>query len=64
MKDELVGKIITKFVVLRPKTYAYLIDDSNGAKKVKGAKKCVIKRVLKFKDYKNCLLNDETVLGP
>ena len=24
----------------------------------------MIKRVLKFNDYKNCLLNNETVLGP
>ena len=30
MKDELVGKIITKFVGLITKTYSYLID--NGSK--------------------------------
>ena len=27
-------------------------------KKAKGTKKCVIKRMIKFNDYKNCLLND------
>ena len=27
-------------------------------------KKCVIKRMIKFDDYKNCLLNDEIVLKP
>ena len=27
MKDELGGKIITKFVAFRPKTYYYLTDD-------------------------------------
>ena len=27
MKDELSGKIITEFVILRPKTYSYLTED-------------------------------------
>ena len=31
-------------------------------KKAKGTKKCVIKRILKFNDYKNCLLNNEIIL--
>ena len=34
----------------------------NEVRKAKGTKKCVIKRVLKFNDYKNCLLNDKVVL--
>ena len=55
MKDELGGKIMTKFVGLRAKTYSYLIDDGSEDKKAKGTKKCVIKRKLKFQDYKNCL---------
>ena len=62
MKDELGGKIITEFVALRPKTYSYLTDDRKENKKAKGTKKCVIKRMIKFNDYKNCLLKDEVIL--
>ena len=62
MKDELGGKIIMEFVTLRPKTYSYLINDCKEDKKAKGTKKCVIKRMIKFNDYKNCLLKDEVIL--
>ena len=58
MKDELGGKIITEFVTLRPNTYSYLTDGKED-KKAKGTKKCEIKRMIKFDDYKNCLLKDE-----
>ena len=60
MKDELGGKIITEFVTLRPKTYSYLTDNKED-KKAKGTKKCIIKKMIKFDDYKKCLLNDEVV---
>ena len=53
---------MTEFVALRPKTYAYLMDDGGCDKKAKGTKKCVIKRLLKFNDYKDCLLNNKIVL--
>ena len=46
---------MSKFVGLRAKTYSYLIDDGSEDKKVKSRKKCVIKRKLKFKNFKNCL---------
>ena len=62
MKDELGGKIITDFVTLRPKTYSYLTDDSKKDKKTKRTKKCVIKRMIKLNDYKNCLLKDKVML--
>ena len=62
MKDELGGKIITEFVTLRPKTYSYLTDDGKEDKKAKGTKKCVIKKMIKFNDYKKCLFNDEVIL--
>ena len=62
MKDELSGKIITEFVTLRPKTYSFLTDDGKEDKKAKGTKKCVIKKMIKFNDYKKCLLNGEIIL--
>ena len=62
MKDKLGGKVITEFVALRPKTYSYLTDDCKEDKKAKRTKKCVIKRMIKFNDYKNCLLKDVVVL--
>ena len=62
MTDELRGKIMTEFVALRPKYYSYLMDDTHVSKRAKGTKKCVIKRVLKFNDYKDCLLNNEFIL--
>ena len=62
MKDELGGKIITEFVTLRPKTYSFLTDDGKEDKKAKGAKKCIIKKMIKFNDYKKCLLNSEIIL--
>ena len=62
MRDELGGKIITEFVTLRPKTYSFLTDDGKEDKKAKGTKKCVIKKMIKFNDYKKCLLNDELIL--
>ena len=54
MKDELAGQIKKVFVGLRAKTYSYL-KGNDEVKKVKSIKKCVIKRKIKFEDYKKCL---------
>ena len=62
MKDELGGRVITELVALRPETYSYLTDDCKEDKKAKRTKKCVIKRMIKFDDYKNCLLHSEVIL--
>ena len=53
---------MTEFAVLRPKTYSCFMDDGNSDKKAKGTKECVIKRMLKFNDYKDCLLKNEIIL--
>ena len=62
MKDELGGKIIMEFVTLRNKTYSFFTDDGKEDKKAKGTKKCIIKKMIKFNDYKKCLLDDEVIL--
>ena len=59
MKDDLVGKNVTKFVGLKVKIYSYLIDYGSENKKAKGTKNCVIKRKLKFENYKNYLQANE-----
>ena len=62
MKDEFGGDIITEFVALRPKTYSYMTDEFIEMKKAKGTKKSVIKKMLKFEDYKKCLSDNEPML--
>ena len=62
MKAELGWKIITEFVALRPKTYSYLTGDDTNVEKTKGTKKCEIKNVFKFNDYKNYLFKNEIIL--
>ena len=54
--------LMTEFVTLRPKGYSYLMDDGNTDKKAKGTKRCVIKRIFKFNDYKNWLMHNKVIL--
>ena len=60
--DELGAKIIKEFVKLRAKTQAYLMNDDSEHKIARETKKCVIKRKLLFKSFKDCLLNNEIIL--
>ena len=62
MKDELGGGITNEFVALRPKAYSYRTDDLVELKTAKGTKECVIKNMLTFEDYKNCLFGNGKVL--
>ena len=61
-KDELGEKTMIIFVGLRQKAYPYLMDDDSKHQKAKGTKKWVIKRILKFNDYENCLFKNEIIL--
>ena len=49
-------------VGLRPKCYAYLMDDASIDKKAKGTKNCVIKRCLMFNNYQECLKEKKKIL--
>ena len=60
-KDELGEKIIIEVVAIRPKTYAYLIDDDIEHKKAKGTKKYIIKQDIMFGNYTDCLLNNKNI---
>lgn len=61
-KDELNGKVMSEFVGLRSKMYAFTIDGSGGeTKKAKGVKKYVLKNNIQFSDYLNSILR-KTVL--
>ena len=64
-KDELNGMIMTEFIALRAKTYAFVqINEENELeehKKANGTKKCIIKKHLDFELYKRALLNNETI---
>ena len=54
-EDELAG-------VISPSLTFFSNGFLNNAENGKGRKKCVIKRRLKFNDYKDCILNKEIVL--
>ena len=61
-KDELGGKIMTEFIALRAKVYAYKTEDGRVHKRAKGMKKCLIKREIMFEHYKDCLFNSKTII--
>ena len=48
--------------MLLDKKNVFLTDGDKNAKKAKGTKKCVIKRIFKFNDYKDCLFMNKLIL--
>ena len=38
------------------------MDDDSKKKKAKGSKKCIIKRILMFENYKDSFFNDNAIL--
>lgn len=72
MKDELNGKIMTEFVGIRPKVYAYVKESEVDDKKCKGLKRVIsvedkkckgVKRVIRdnkitFDQYKKCIFEN------
>ena len=60
MKDEVGGKIMTEFVALRAKMYAYRkIDKESEDKRCKGTKKCVVAKCLKA--FEACLFDGKAI---
>ena len=63
-KDECGGKSMTGFVGLRPKLYAYKMDDGATTKRAKGVAKTVRKKHISFGDYKRCLETQQEIYKP
>ena len=51
MKDELGGKTMKELVIVKSKMYNPIADDAG--RKEKETKKCILKREIKYEDYKN-----------
>ena len=60
LKDECAGTPIAEYIGLRPKLYSVLRTDEQIIKKAKGVKKYVIKKQIKFENYKDALFNKKT----
>ena len=57
-KDEVNGKLITEFIGLEPKIYAFKVEDDK-EQKAKGAPKNIVKKGLKFRMCKPTLEDDK-----
>ena len=59
MKDECNGKIMTEFIVIRSKMYAYQMEDGREEKKGKGIKKHLVKKKLELDHYRDCVMSEK-----
>ena len=61
-KDELKSKIITGFIALRPKCYAYSVyGDEKEYKKCKGTAKGTVRRRMKYEEFETVLKTNEVI---
>lgn len=56
--DETDGRIMTEFIALRAKSYAYILDNKEKIK-AKGIRGHVVKNHMSFNDHMNCLFADD-----
>ena len=61
-KDELGGRIVKEFCVLRAKTYAYLMDEDSEKKRAKGTGKVVITHLIRYENYIDSMYNGTVIL--
>ena len=61
-KDELKSKIITGFIALRPKCYAYSVcGDDKKYKKCKGIAKGTVRRQMKYEEFETVLKTNKVI---
>ena len=63
MKDELNGIVMSEFVSLASKVYPYVCDNDRIDKRVKGIKRSLRGKVLKFQNYIDALLLNKTIIA-
>ena len=63
MKDELNGIVMSEFVSLASKVYPYVCDNDKIDKRVKGIKRSLRGKVLKFQNYIDALLLNKTIIA-
>ena len=58
-KDEVSSDYISEFIGVRSKTYAFVKNNKEVSKKLKGVSKPVVKKDIYFDDYKRCVFKDK-----
>ena len=58
-KDEVSNDFIKEFIGIRSKTYAFIKNNNEISKKLKGVSKSVVKKDIKFDDYKRCIFENK-----
>ena len=60
-KDECGGDVMTKFIIIRAKQYAYETIKNKTVKKLKGIQKSVVKDIIIFRNYEDCIDDVEPI---